>query len=286
MNINSEYIQKKEFHTAFKGYSMEEVDKFLDILAVEFDRINKKNKELQDALDQYKYEGKKEQEEDVSKLVSDVLISAHKVADEIKRKAEEEAKEIIENKKNIENNELRDLLKEKKAIEEKIKYLINFYNEFLDVLKNILNDFNKKITGIEKESNIIDLKEKVKVFEQELINNKEADKFKVDENYEENIKNNYENNDQYKESIKPDLLNPEIEKISEKEKEIREFIEKEENNNIEKEKSNKDFKTENDIFDSYNEDKIRKENKKIDIANPDIISEFFGDNDERKYWCN
>jgi len=286
MNINSEYIQKKEFHTAFKGYSMEEVDKFLDILAVEFDRINKKNKELQDALDQYKYEGKKEQEEDVSKLVSDVLISAHKVADEIKRKAEEEAKEIIENKKNIENNELRDLLKEKKAIEEKIKYLINFYNEFLDVLKNILNDFNKKITGIEKESNIIDLKEKVKVFEQELINNKEADKFKVDENYEENIKNNYENNDQYKESIKPDLLNPEIEKISDKEKEIREFIEKEENNNIEKEKSNKDFKTENDIFDSYNEDKIRKENKKIDIANPDIISEFFGDNDERKYWCN
>jgi len=283
MNINSEYIQKKEFHTAFKGYSMEEVDKFLDILAVEFDRINKKNKELQDALDQYKYEGKKEQEEDVSKLVSDVLISAHKVADEIKRKAEEEAKEIIENKKNIENNELRDLLKEKKAIEEKIKYLINFYNEFLDVLKNILNDFNKKITGIEKESNIIDLKEKVKVFEQELINNKEADKFKVDENYEENIKNNYENNDQYKESIKPDLLNPEIEKISDKEKEIREFIEKEENNNIEKEKSNKDFKTENDIFDSYNEDKIRKENKKIDIANPDIISEFFGDNDERKY---
>ena len=283
MNINSEYIQKKEFHTAFKGYSMEEVDKFLDILAVEFDRINKKNKELQDALDQYKYEGKKEQEEDVSKLVSDVLISAHKVADEIKRKAEEEAKEIIENKKNIENNELRDLLKEKKAIEEKIKYLINFYNEFLDVFKNILNDFNKKITGIEKESNIIDLKEKVKVFEQELINNKEADKFKVDENYEENIKNNYENNDQYKESIKPDLLNPEIEKISEKEKEIREFIEKEENNNIEKEKSNKDFKTENDIFDSYNEDKIRKENKKIDIANPDIISEFFGDNDERKY---
>ena len=283
MNINSEYIQKKEFHTAFKGYSMEEVDKFLDILAVEFDRINKKNKELQDALDQYKYEGKKEQEEDVSKLVSDVLISAHKVADEIKRKAEEEAKEIIENKKNIENNELRDLLKEKKAIEEKIKYLINFYNEFLDVLKNILNDFNKKITGIEKESNIIDLKEKVKVFEQELINNKETDKFKVDENYEENIKNNYENNNQYKESIKPDLLNPEIEKISDKEKEIREFIEKEENNNIEKEKSNKDFKTENDIFDSYNEDKIRKENKKIDIANPDIISEFFGDNDERKY---
>jgi len=286
MNINSEYIQKKEFHTAFKGYSMEEVDKFLDILAVEFDRINKKNKELQDALDQYKYEGKKEQEEDVSKLVSDVLISAHKVADEIKRKAEEEAKEIIENKKNIESNELRDLLKEKKAIEEKIKYLINFYNEFLDVFKNILNDFNKKITEIEKDSNIIDLKEKVKVFEQELINNKETDKFKVDENYEENIKNNYENNNQYKESIKPDLLNPEIEKISDKEKEIREFIEKEENNNIEKEKSNKDFKTENDIFDSYNEDKIRKENKKIDIGNPDIISEFFGDNDERKYWCN
>jgi cell division initiation protein len=91
MNINSEYIQKKEFHTAFKGYSMEEVDKFLDVLAGEFEKITKKNKELQDNLDKVRYEGNIEQEDDVNKLVSDVLVSAHKVADEIKKKAQMDA---------------------------------------------------------------------------------------------------------------------------------------------------------------------------------------------------
>ncbi|MBC7333844.1 MAG: DivIVA domain-containing protein, partial [Actinobacteria bacterium] len=34
MNITPEFIQKKEFHITFKGYSPEEVDKFLDLLSV------------------------------------------------------------------------------------------------------------------------------------------------------------------------------------------------------------------------------------------------------------
>ena len=36
MSLSSESIQKKEFHIVFKGYKPEEVDKFLDLLAIEF----------------------------------------------------------------------------------------------------------------------------------------------------------------------------------------------------------------------------------------------------------
>ncbi|MBE3128498.1 MAG: DivIVA domain-containing protein, partial [Actinobacteria bacterium] len=43
MDKNAELIRKKEFHIVFKGYKPEEVDKFLDIVSVEFDRLIRKN---------------------------------------------------------------------------------------------------------------------------------------------------------------------------------------------------------------------------------------------------
>ena len=46
MNINSENIQKKEFHIVFKGYKPEEVDKFLDQLSIEFDKLQKRVESL------------------------------------------------------------------------------------------------------------------------------------------------------------------------------------------------------------------------------------------------
>ncbi|MCJ7665397.1 MAG: DivIVA domain-containing protein, partial [Actinobacteria bacterium] len=42
MIINSENIQKKEFHIVFKGYKPEEVDKFLDSLSIEFEKLRKR----------------------------------------------------------------------------------------------------------------------------------------------------------------------------------------------------------------------------------------------------
>src|SRR5665647_2094561 len=128
MNINSEYIQKKEFHTAFKGYGMEEVDKFLDILEVEFERISKKNNELQDSLDKAKYEGDAKAETDVNTLVSEVLVSAHKIADEIRKKAEIDVEENIQNIKDIKEKQLKDLLKERKDLESKVQLVGKLYS--------------------------------------------------------------------------------------------------------------------------------------------------------------
>jgi len=291
MNINSEYIQKKEFHTAFKGYSMEEVDKFLDILAVEFERISKKNKELQDNLDKVKYEGDVKEETDVNTLVSEVLVSAHKVADEIKKKAETDAKEIIQNKKDIEENQLNTLLKEKKELEDKVKFIGNFYGDFIIKIKKDINEFNLKIKDIEDGFKIEGVIENLPADSESIKNTKtEYRKSSFSENDEENenVKIMEDNKDEGHHLIDEQIeksISPEIVRLSneEEEKKIREVIESkdiEENND---ENALKYIKREKKIFNEHEEDIIAKERKRIDIGNPDIINEFFGNNDERKY---
>jgi len=279
MNINSEYIQKKEFHTVFKGYNMEEVDKFLDMLAVEFDRIIKINKELQDSLDKIKFENPSQDDEGITKLVSDVLVSAHKVADEIKRKAEIDAKALIDQKKDSEELEINNLIKKKQEISEQIQHLSDIYNDFLTKVKRYLNDVSVKIEDMEKN---IQLEQGA--FQTDLQNERVI---------EEKINLKDKENADEKENLIDDSNNEinerEKEIVLEEDKKIRDFIESDEYRNDEYNKSGKDsdssseIRTDKKIFDEFEEGKINKDKKKIDIANPEIIDEFFGDNEERKY---
>lgn len=289
MNINSEYIQKKEFHTTFKGYNMEEVDKFLDIIAVEFERITKNNKELQDGLDKVKYEGDTQQETDVSKLVSEVLVSAHKIAGEIRKKAETEAEEIIQSKKSIRENELKDLLEEKKELEQKVKFAGNFYGDFILKVKNVINDFNLKISNIENEVKTEDLNKKLKSDKEEVKEIKsDYEKPVISDLNLDNKKSIIDENKKGFHTLDEEpgnVINPEIKKLSdeEEEKKIREIIESKDVEEVRKDNFSRDTKKEKKIFDDSEEEKIIRERKKIDIGNPDIINEFFGNNEERKY---
>ena len=98
VNINSENIQKKEFHIVFKGYKPEEVDKFLDSLAIEYERLQKRIRDLEEGMDSLKYEGDKESVK-MKKVIQEALVSAHKVAEEIKQKAKTEAEELVNRKR-------------------------------------------------------------------------------------------------------------------------------------------------------------------------------------------
>lgn len=260
MNINPEYIQKKEFHTTFKGYNMEEVDKFLDVIAIEFDRLFKKNKELQENLDRIKFENPP-QEEDIGKLVSDVLVSAHKVADEIKKKAELDAKAIIEQKKSIEENEISDLISRKHDIEGKIQILNNYYKNLVLKIRNILNDFDLKLSELDKDFTI-----DKEIGDTKTDVNKMADEKLIEEQVIEDKTKN---------------LNLEEEAESEVDKKLREFIE--ENNQSEDMNYSKEKGDEKDRHELKKEEDIPREKKKLDIANPDIINEFFNDDEKRSY---
>jgi cell division initiation protein len=275
MNINSEYIQKKEFHTVFKGYNMEEVDKFLDILAVEFDRLTKANKELQDTLDRMKFENPS-QDEDVTKLVSDVLISAHKIADEIKRKAEIDAKTLIEQKKDSEELEIKSLIERKQQISEQTEKLSDIYMDFITKVKNYLNDFSIKVGEMERniqaEYEISQPGSEKETVIEEKINLKDGGTMGKKEN-----------------PVDDSIKEKEKEIVLEEDKKIRDFIESDGYRSYEgsgQARSSEDLnetREEKKIFDEFEDEKIGKDKKKMDIANSEIIDEFFGDNEERKY---
>jgi len=142
MNINAESIQRKEFHIVFKGYKPEEVDKFLDILAAEFNRLQKSKKELQSNLDSLKYEGDNESIK-MKKIIQEALVSAHKVAEDIKQKAKKEAEEMIDNKRVEEEELYRELLSRKVELEKYIKELKQEYENFKNKISKLVDDFRE-----------------------------------------------------------------------------------------------------------------------------------------------
>ncbi len=155
MDKNAEFIRKKEFHIVFKGYKPEEVDKFLDIVSVEFDRLIRKNRELQESLDKLKFESN-EEETDIKKIIQDALVSAHKVAEEIKNQAKKEAEEIIERRKSEEERSLSDAQVKKLQLEESMIILQSKYEEFKGKIRRMLDDVGQFIEKAETEDRQIE----------------------------------------------------------------------------------------------------------------------------------
>ena len=287
MEKNAEFIRTKEFNIVFKGYKPEEVDKFLDVLSVEFDRLLKKNNELQENLDRLKFESTstvKDREKDDTgrkKLIEEALISAHKTADEIKstaRKeadeiktaAQQEADEIIKLRKIEEEKAIEELEGKKSSIEESLVLLQNKYDDFKNQIKEMMEGLNSTVDEV-------DSKFEVKI-EDDAENEEEKD-FSPDDikSPEEDSKDDTkkgkettgvkESEEQAKETIKEESTEKEKAKENKSEKEA-----------VREDKEKKDLKAK-EKRDDQGESTVR-ERKKIDIANPDIIENFFKANND------
>lgn len=166
MEKSSDFIRNKEFHIVFKGYKPEEVDKFLDTLTVEFDRLIKQNIDLQESLDKLKFEStiEKEEDTDIKKIIQDALVSAHKVAEDIKGQAKREAEELLEKQKSEAEKTLEDIKLKKLSLEQEIILLQSKYDEFkskinktTDEIKSFLEDTDfKYVIETEKDEGTID----------------------------------------------------------------------------------------------------------------------------------
>ncbi len=239
MPINSEYIRKKEFHVAFKGYKQDEVDKFLDILAFEIDKLIKKNIEIQEGLDKVKYEGFTDDNK-MNKVIQDVLVSAHKIADDVKMKAQAEAEEYIRSRKETEQEQIRDLLEKKQQLEVRVKYLFDTYEELKSKIKNSIKSFDRFLSeeDISIESDI-----------EEVKGSELKDDGKI-----------------LSEEAKEDV---DIQKEEDAQEELMDKLEEE-----------KVLDYENDEGIDEKMENYKKSNKNQDIANPDIISEFFSSDEK------
>ncbi|MBE0448347.1 MAG: DivIVA domain-containing protein [Actinobacteria bacterium] len=148
-------IHNKEFHRAIRGYNEEEVDKFLDEVAEEFERLFKENIELKEQLEK----AKQELEDYFSmertlqntllvaqKSAEDITMQAQKQAELIFRDAELKAKEVIQESYDLKRKYKSTLSHLKQAEEDfrnKFKSMLESYMRIADStasLANIVND--------------------------------------------------------------------------------------------------------------------------------------------------
>ena len=298
MNINSENIQKKEFHIVFKGYKPEEVDKFLDLLSIEFGKLQKRVGELEENVDSIKYEGDKESVK-MKRVIQEALVSAHKVAEEIKQKAKTEAAELVNQRRSEEEQAIRKIKTEKEMLQQNIARLKEDYSSFKDQISKFADDFKQKTLSI-GDIQFDDTLKNIDIASEKISMNEVADISKEEEKKEDESTQNssapedegtinsfMDDKEEYKHAKKELIEESEIqEDISGQQPTLSDDIieklnyqgsaDKEEGKVDDLEESGSpDIEAENTASEDNDEEVEKKTRKKIDIANPDIINDFF-----------
>jgi cell division initiation protein len=284
MSLSSESIQKKEFHIVFKGYKPEEVDKFLDLLALEFDGMQKKIRDMEEKIDSIKYEGDGETSK-MKKVIQEALVSAHRMAEEIKQKAKVEAEEIVSKKKMQEEQRLQKLQDEKTSLESSISSLRKEYADFKEQISSFADDFKQRMAtvgdgklldelGGTKPENNSHSPEKPPTSQIEPEPEKKPpakeDRMK-DDDVEEEVLYKHAS----KESSQDDLGESDLKDLAALTDEMLERLDSEEEKTpgLSEEKKPRP-KNKKDT------EEEKRNRKKIDIANPDIINDFFKTDEE------
>lgn len=299
MSLTSESIQKKEFHIVFKGYKPEEVDKFLDMLSIEFDGLQKKIKELEEKMDSLKYEGNNESSQ-MKKVIQEALVSAHRVAEEIKQKARIEAEELVSKKKMEEEQELKDIKNEKALLETNVSKLKMEYSNFKkqvlifadDFKQSTLNIDNSRLTDAMKKVDLNsntgdnDISEELPIKENEITVERSDDEtapVAEDEDRQETtdpaVSSDIEEKEVVYKHAKEDTRNnnenigkEDLNDLASLTDEMLERLNQKKNTDLSDRKKDPDREAgKKDIKD----DSEKRNRKKIDIANPDIINDFF-----------
>ena len=100
--LTPEDIDKQQFSKQFKGYAVEEVDDFLEELTNDYEVLMLANKKQEDKIKEL--EAKIDGLSTNTNLLQETLLIAKQTADEMRRRAEEEANMIVgEAKKMLED---------------------------------------------------------------------------------------------------------------------------------------------------------------------------------------
>jgi len=292
MSLSSEGIQKKEFHIVFKGYKPAEVDKFLDKLAQEFDGMQRKVRDLEEKMDSIKYEGDSESSK-MKKVIQEALISAHSMAAEIKQKAKIEVGELVSKKKMEQEQEIKVLQNEKLSLESSILKLKDDYSSFIEQISRFADDFKEKTMNIGDERLLDALKvpdEDAKKSSSERSGKLGSTKGKAspqksdepDSGVKEKVQASPQKSDEPDSGVKEKVLYKHASKEEKKDlgandlKDLAaltdEMLEKLEHKDG-KEGLRNSKQPQKEIKEESEEEKRNR--KKIDIANPDIINDFF-----------
>lgn len=163
-------IETKEFRKNMRGYNEQEVNKFLEELKVDYEKIYKENAEIKTKLDYLNQQ--LESYKNLENSIKDTLIVSQKTAEDIHKSAEKERNLMIEeakvNAKNIINLANNEVIKMQNQYEEIRKEFVLFKNK----MSTLMEDVSLK-------SNILDRKfeqtQRIPVITDEMLKQKKDD---------------------------------------------------------------------------------------------------------------
>ena len=112
-------IENKKFSKKLNGYSVDEVDDFLDQVTLEYEKLYKENNESKDKIEQL--EKDLEHYRNVEKTLQNTLVMAQTTADDIKSMAQKQAEQIIRDAQADARHSVDDLNKQEYEITRKIE---------------------------------------------------------------------------------------------------------------------------------------------------------------------
>ncbi len=143
MTMSPQEIQAKQFHVRFRGFDVEEVDDFLGQVAEHYLMLIEEKKTLAATVESLKSELDALKTEEHS--FKDAIISAQRVADEMRQKSREEAQELLA-KANDEVRDLKDAAnKEITELEYRVDELRGTQAKLYDDLKQVIGTYLEQI---------------------------------------------------------------------------------------------------------------------------------------------
>jgi len=148
MKLSPLEIKKHEFSRSFRGYDVDEVSAFLEMVAEELLNLQKTSEELRlrNTQMETKLADYKDLEEKWKATMMNAQVSAERELDQsrreaeiIRKEAEIKAEQILDESRNLaakHREEIANLKAEKTAFIRRLKHLINSQVELLEVLEN------------------------------------------------------------------------------------------------------------------------------------------------------
>lgn len=146
-------IENKRFAKKINGYSVEEVDDFLDQVTLEYEKLYKENAEYKEKIEQS--ERDLEHYKNVEQTLQNTLVMAQTTAEDVKNTAQKQADQIIRDAQSEARKSVDDLNREQYEVTKKIEEMkkqFEVYKAKMQALLisqlEILEDDNKNSDNI------------------------------------------------------------------------------------------------------------------------------------------
>jgi cell division initiation protein len=136
MRITPLDIQQKQFSTRFRGFDMEEVDSFLELIREEMEELLRENANLREEA--RRYEKQLKEYKNIETTLKDTLISTQQMVEEYRNTAKKEADLIAKEAELKAEEMLRDAQEKVVKIHEDITDLKGVRRHFKEELKRLV----------------------------------------------------------------------------------------------------------------------------------------------------